>query len=93
LTTTDHKGSHGRDNRILFHEPLKLSGRLRSDQERNTGLKVLKELDVNALNFCRFAIASTPPTLGGKGKDKEQEGILVIPSLLDSEYVGVYPRR
>jgi len=48
---------------------------------------VVKELDVNALNFCRFAIASTPPISGGKGKDKEQEGILVIPSLLDSEYV------
>jgi hypothetical protein len=87
----DHKDSHGRDNKIKLHEPLKLSGRLRQDSEKNVGLEVLKELDVNALNFCRFAIASTHGSgiaVNGKQKEKEQEGILVIPSLLDSEYVS-----
>lgn len=84
-----------------MYEPLKLSGRLGHGTEKTTGLPVLRELDVNALNFCRFAIASLPETSSGnsgssrvdneKGKGKEKEGILVVPSLLDSEYVSCLP--
>jgi hypothetical protein len=40
------------------------------------------------LNFCRFSIASSSSD-EGKGKGKEAEGILVVPSLLDSEYVRI----
>lgn len=75
-----------------MYEPLKLSGRLGHSGQKTTGLPVLRELDVNALNFCRFAIASldhTSSTTLGNGKGKEKEGVLVIPSLLDSEYVSL----
>ena len=72
-----------------MYEPLKLSGRLGQGMDKNKGLEVIRELDVNALNFCRFSIASSPSSGGGgKGKGKEAEGILVVPSLLDSEYVS-----
>lgn len=80
-----------------MYEPLKLSGRLGHGTEKTTGLPVTRELDVNALNFCRFAIASlpstdfgTPGSNGEKGKAKEKEGVLVVPSLLDSELVSRY---
>lgn len=68
-----------------MYEPLRLSGRLGQGIDKSKGLAVVKELDVNALNFCRFSIASSSL---GKGKGKEAEGILVVPSLLDSEYVS-----
>jgi hypothetical protein len=82
-----------------MYEPLRLSGRLGHGTEKTTGLVVIRDLDVNALNFCRFAIASlhapdmitsaTEADHGkGKGKCREKEGILVVPSLLDSEYVS-----
>lgn len=75
-----------------MYEPLKLTGRLGHGDGKATGLSMIRELDVNALNFCRFAIASlpdsgTPTTSMRLGKGKEKEGILVVPSLLDSEYV------
>lgn len=78
-----------------MYEPLKLSGRLPLPNEKSLGPPVVRELDVNALNFCRFAIASldsqAPKDAGlGKGKEKAKEGILVIPSLLDSEYVRLF---
>jgi hypothetical protein len=91
----DNKGSHGRDNKIKMYEPLKLSGRLGQGMDKNKGLEVIRELDVNALNFCRFSIASAPSpshsssSTDGKGKGREAEGILVVPSLLDSEYVSI----
>jgi len=76
-----------------MYEPLKLSGRLGQGMDKNKGLEVIRELDVNALNFCRFSIANAPSSgEGGKGKGKEAEGILVVPSLLDSEYVSVSGR-
>ena len=84
IGVADNKGSHGRDNKIWMYEPLKLSGRLGHGVDKSTGLPTIRELDVNALNFCRFSIATSI----GKGKEKEAEGILVVPSLLDSEYVG-----
>ena len=70
-----------------MYEPLRLYGRLGQGVDKSKGLEVVKELDVNALNFCRFSIASSSSG-GGKGKGKEAEGILVVPSLLDSEYVS-----
>jgi hypothetical protein len=85
----DNKGSHGRDNKIRMYEPLRLSGRLGQGVDKNKGLEVVGELDVNSLNFCRFSIASAP--ISGKGKGKEAEGVLVVPSLLDSEYVRPSP--
>jgi hypothetical protein len=84
----NNKGSHGRDNKIKMYEPLRLSGRLGQGIDKSKGLEVIRELDVNALNFCRFSIASSSSD-GGKGKGKEAEGILVVPSLLDSEYVRI----
>jgi hypothetical protein len=73
-----------------MYERLRLSGRLGQAGEKETGPPVLRELDVNALNFCRFAIASLigPPRTSDKGKAKEREGVLVVPSLLDSECVS-----
>jgi hypothetical protein len=75
-----------------LYEPLKLSGRLGQGMDKNKGLEVIRELDVNALNFCRFSIASalslSSNSTEGKGKGKEAEGILVVPSLLDSEHVS-----
>jgi hypothetical protein len=71
-----------------MYEPLKLSGRLGQGMDKTKGLPIIRELDVNALNFCRFSIASAPCSSEEKGKGKEPEGILVVPSLLDSEYVG-----
>jgi len=71
-----------------MYESLRLSGRLGQGIDKSKGLEVVKELDVNALNFCRFSIASSSSN-GGKGKEKEAEGILVVPSLLDSEYVRI----
>jgi hypothetical protein len=85
----NNKGSHGRDNKIKMYEPLRLSGRLGQEIDKSKGLEVIRELDVNALNFCRFFIASSSSN-GGKGKGKEVEGILVVPSLLDSEYVRIF---
>jgi len=84
----NNKGSHGRDNKIKMYEPLRLSGRLGQGIDKSKSLEVVRELDVNALNFCRFSIASSSSD-GGKGKGKEVEGILVVPSLLDSEYVRI----
>ena len=84
----NNKGSHGRDNKIKMYESLRLSGRLGQGIDKTKGLEVIRELDVNALNFCRFSIASSSSD-GGKGKGKEAEGILVVPSLLDSEYVRI----
>jgi hypothetical protein len=86
IGVADNKGSHGRDNKIRMYEPLRLSGRLGQGVDKNKGLEVVGELDVNSLNFCRFSIASAPSS--GKGKGKEAEGVLVVPSLLDSEYVS-----
>jgi hypothetical protein len=56
--------------------------------DKTKGLPIIRELDVNALNFCRFSIASAPCSSEEKGKGKKPEGILVVPSLLDSEYVS-----
>jgi hypothetical protein len=76
-----------------MYEPLKLSGRLGQGMDKTKGLEVVREFDVNALNFCRFSIASAPSfssnSTEGMGKGKEAEGILVVPSLLDSEYVSI----
>jgi len=84
----NNKGSHGRDNKIKMYESLRLSGRLGQGIDKTKGLEVIRELDVNALNFCRFSISSSSSD-GGKGKGKEAEGILVVSSLLDSEYVRI----
>jgi len=74
-----------------MYAPLRLSGRLGQGIDKTKGLEVVRELDVNALNFCRFSIASSSSDGGkGKGKGKEVEGILVVPSLLDSEYVRIF---
>lgn len=84
------KGSHGRDNKVRMYERLRLSCRLGQAGEKETGLPILREIDVNALNFCRFAIASLEgiPSSGDKGKGRGQEGVLIVPSLLDSECVS-----
>lgn len=105
-------GSHGRDNKIHFYEQMTVTGRIGRFTHTDTGasgsagLKVLKSLDVNALNFCRFSLARLPgPRLPqqaeqaesssggrrGKGKDPEREALLAVPSLLDSEVVSDYP--
>lgn len=73
-----------------MYERLKLAGRLGQVGDKSAGPPVLRELDVNALNFCRFAIASLEDLdeAANNGKRKEKEGILVVPSLLDSECVS-----
>ena len=49
--------------------------------------KVNKSLNINALNFCRFSLAPLPPV---KGKGKEEEALLAVPNLVDSELADIY---
>ncbi|WWD05229.1 hypothetical protein V865_003302 [Kwoniella europaea PYCC6329] len=90
--------SHGRDNIIRFYQPLKkpyISFGLNNTQKK--GLEVVKSLPTNTLNFCRFSLLPLSPCTGDnydevnkKGKSKEKEALMAVPSLLDSELVDIY---
>ncbi|WVQ73498.1 hypothetical protein IAR50_003070 [Cryptococcus sp. DSM 104548] len=88
--------SHGRDNIILFHEPLKRPyipiPTSASPDPTAYGPKVTNALPTNALNFCRFTLVPLPGTgtQGNKGKGKQSEGLMAVPSLIDSELVDIY---
>ncbi|WVW85056.1 hypothetical protein I302_107092 [Kwoniella bestiolae CBS 10118] len=93
--------SHGRDNIIHFYESLKrpyISSGIGNTPKK--GLEVIKSLPTNTLNFCRFSLLPLLPMQDengreemngqGKGKGKEQEALIAVPSLLDSELVDIY---
>ncbi|ODN74132.1 hypothetical protein L202_07586 [Cryptococcus amylolentus CBS 6039] len=88
--------SHGRDNIILFHEPLKrpyIAIPTSTNLDPTAyGPKITNALPTNALNFCRFSLIqlSRNGTEGSKGKGKESEGLMAVPSLIDSELVDIY---
>ncbi|WVQ84395.1 hypothetical protein IAT38_006547 [Cryptococcus sp. DSM 104549] len=96
--------SHGRDNVIHFHEPLKTpyipipTSTTPSAKSKGQGPAVVRSLPTNALNFCRFSLVPLPGALpagsegggGMKGKGKEREAVMAVPSLVDSELVDIY---
>ncbi|OWZ28102.1 WD-repeat protein [Cryptococcus neoformans c45] len=89
--------SHGRDNVIHFYEPLKrpyipIPTSTTSDPKLYKP-SIRRSLPTNALNFCRFSLASTPAHTVvnvDKGKGKQKEAVMAVPSLVDSELVDIY---
>ncbi|WWD18782.1 hypothetical protein CI109_103237 [Kwoniella shandongensis] len=88
--------SHGRDNLIHFYQPLKRPyvsfGLSTNAKSSKPGLELKRSLPTNALNFCRFSITAIPSNVadGEKGKGKEKEAIMAVPSLTDSELIDIY---
>ncbi|WWC88338.1 uncharacterized protein L201_003248 [Kwoniella dendrophila CBS 6074] len=90
--------SHGRDNVIHFYDALKkpyISFGIGGKEKK--GPEIIKSLPTNALNFCEFSLLplSDSPNSeefmgNGKGKGKQKEALLAVPSLMDSELVDIY---
>lgn len=76
---------HGRDNKIHVWSSVVIPATV-GDSVPSTFLttpKLLKSLDVNALNYCRFSLFSFPREYG-----KEREAFFAVPNLVESAYVG-----
>ncbi|OXB33916.1 WD-repeat protein [Cryptococcus neoformans] len=89
--------SHGRDNVIHFYEPLKRPyipiPTSTTPDPKLYKPSIRRSLPTNALNFCRFSLASIPAHTVvnvDKGKGKQKEAVMAVPSLVDSELVDIY---
>ncbi|GAA5946135.1 hypothetical protein JCM3765_000130 [Sporobolomyces pararoseus] len=84
--------SHGRDNKLHlynFAELLEVSERGGSSFEKPLGFDSFAPtltLDVNALNFCRLSMLDLSTW---KGKEKEGEGLIAVPSLTKDDQVDI----
>ncbi|GAA5906282.1 WD40 repeat domain-containing protein [Sporobolomyces salmoneus] len=81
--------THGRDNKIhLFRmeELLKRTGERGSFEKPLEGIESICSLDVNAMNFCRLSLLD----LSGKGKEKEEQGLIAVPSLTKDDQVDIW---
>ncbi|KAK4689687.1 ASTRA-associated protein 1, partial [Tremellales sp. Uapishka_1] len=90
--------SHGRDNTLHFYEPLaRISPSTTGPNPSLPPPRVYKTLPTNSLNFCRFSLCpvlqALEPDLELKGKTKEREALIIVPSLMDSELVSVEGRH
>lgn len=89
--------SHGRDNVVHFYEPLKRPyipiPTSTTPDPKLYKPSIRRSLPTNALNFCRFSLASIPAHTVinvDKGKGKQKEAVMAVPSLADSELVDIY---
>ncbi|KAK8858888.1 hypothetical protein IAR55_003119 [Kwoniella newhampshirensis] len=86
--------SHGRDNLIHFYHPLRKPyisfGISTNGKNPNGALELKRSLPTNALNFCRFSLTEIPSEDGEKGKGREKQAIMAVPSLTDSELIDIY---
>ncbi|ADV25638.1 WD-repeat protein [Cryptococcus gattii E566] len=86
--------SHGRDNVIHFYEPLKrpyipIPTSSKPDP-KSYQPSIKRSLPTNALNFCRFSLVAIPAHTVTSVDKKQNEAVMAVPSLIDSELVDIY---
>ncbi|KDQ19260.1 hypothetical protein BOTBODRAFT_27843 [Botryobasidium botryosum FD-172 SS1] len=83
----EHVVTHGRDNKVHIWSSVIVPATVGDSVPSSflTTPKLLKSLDVNALNYCRFSLLPLPR----KGS-LEGDAFLAVPNLVESSYVDIW---